>query len=232
MDFGADRIAFAVAVIFAVLEFAPVVFASLGLFFLSRLVDRLDPGSGRMAKVAWALVTLGTLSHATWRLAFAVFRVDISPLSTALLVFAAPGLVLLSAGMVRSWAAVCGRKIRQDPWLAPIGFGWLGLLGAFYLHDSMAGDTWRWPLLALAVMGSATMSLAAAALGWRLRLHMAAALFAFNVAVALALLGVAMIPSHPLLLQYPLEALHAGSEAAFAFAAWRVAVEYPAPAPA
>ena len=226
LDLSADRIARIATVILSVLEIAPVVFASMGLFFLSRLIDRLDPRSGRMAKAAWALVTFGALSHAAWRVARAVLGIDLDPFATAPLVFCAPGLALLSAGLARAWAAVHSRVIRQDPWLAPIALGWLALLGAFYLHGSMGGEMWRLPLLALIVSAAATISFFSAALGWRLRLHMAAVLFAANLAAAAALAAVAAFPGSPLLLRFIVETLHAVSEAAFAIAAWRTAVEY------
>ena len=223
-----DLVARALAVLLAVLEFVPVAFSSLGFFLLSRLIGRLDRRSGRMAGVAWGLISFGGLAHATWRLMLVSVGVDIAVFATALVVFLAPGLVLFGAGAGRAWLMARAKETSGDPWLIPLGLGWAGLLGAFVLRDSDDATAWQWPLLVLLIFGGLVTSAAVVDLGWRRRLHMAAALVSANSTVALALIAASRVPGCPALLGYLLEVLHAVSEAGFAFAAWRIAVEYQA----
>lgn len=214
-----------IAAALALLDFAPAFFLSLGLFFLAQLVDRLEPRCRRLAIAGLLLVTLGVLARAASNLSL-VFSGEIPVLSTTLYVFAGPGFTLMAAALIRARAAVLGRLVRPDPWLAPTAISWLFLLAAFYLNASAEGDAWRSALLALALAGSATTGLVAASLGWRRQLHMAAGLFALNIVGTWAALGLRTFVPQTILIQLVEELLDVAAQAAFAFAAWRVAAEY------
>jgi len=55
----------ALAIALALLDLAPILFLSLGLFFLAQLVDRLDPRCRRLALSGVVLVILGGLAGAS-----------------------------------------------------------------------------------------------------------------------------------------------------------------------
>lgn len=219
----------AIAVALAVLDFAPVFFLSLGLFFLAQLVDRLDTRCRRMALSGFALVTMGGLARAASNLAVAFSGAEIPLLATSLYVFAAPGFTLMAGALIRGRATSLGRSIRRDPWLLPTALSWVGLLVAFYLHARTDGHgDWSRVLLALALISSAATCVVTAALGWMRQLHMAAALLVFNVVATATFVAVRMLAPQNLLVQLFSEILNLSGEAAFAFACWRVAAEYQA----
>ena len=210
----------------ALLDFAPVFFLSLGLFFLAQLVDRLDPRCRRMALTGLVFVTVGGLARAASNLAQTLSGHDIPLLTTTLYVFGGPGFTLMAAALIRARATVLSGQPRRDPWLAPTVVSWLFLLAASYLNTSFEGDAWSDVLLALLLAGNAATCFGAARLGWGRQLHMAAALLAFNVAGTGAVVGLKSLSSQPILLQLLEVLIQIAAQAAFAFAAWRVAAEY------
>ncbi len=216
----------AIASALALLDFAPVFLLALGLFFLAQLVDRLDSRCRRMALTGFALTTLGGLARASSNLALAFAGPDIPLLTTALYVFAGPGFTLMAAALIRARATALGRPENRDPWLAPTAVSWLFLLAAFYLNATVEGDAWSRALLVLAVIGSAATSITSALLGWRRQLHMAAGLFAWSIAGTTAVVLLHGLVSQTIWIQMFEVILNLSAQAAFAFAAWRVAAEY------
>jgi hypothetical protein len=219
----------AIAIALALLDFAPVFFLSLGLFFLAQLVDRLDPRSRRMALSAFALVTIGGLSRAASNLALAFTGQEIPVFTTSLYVFAGPGFTLMAAALIRGRSISSGRRIDRDPWVVPTLISWLFLIAAFYVGSRADGSSgWMRVLLTLAVLASALTCFVSGLLGWARQLHMAAALFAFNVGATAGFLTLRILaPQHPLI-QLLGELFNLAAQAAFAFASWRVAAEYQA----
>lgn len=226
----------AIAIALALLDFAPVFFLSLGLFFLAQLVDRLEARCRVMALSGFGLVMLGGLARAISNLMLAFTGQEIPLLATSLYVFAGPGFLLMAAAMVRARAALAKRMITRDPWIIPSVVSWLFLGAAYYLNTSgePGGDGNR-ILIALALFGSAVTCLVGAALGWARQLHMAAFLFAMNLLGTGCFVGLRFFEPQSYLIQLFGELLSLAAQAAFAFAAWRVAAEYEAkvgPAPA
>lgn len=210
----------------ALLDFAPVFLLALGLFFLAQLVDRLDSRCRRVALTGFALVTLGGLARAASNLVLAFSAEGVPVLTTAPYVFAGPGFTLMAAALIRARAAALGRQESRDPWLAPTALSWLFLLAAFYMKSTVEGDQWSRALLVLAVTGSAATSVTAARLGWRRQLHMAAGLFGWSIAGTTAAIALHELASQTIWIQLCEVILNLSGQAAFAFAAWRVAAEY------
>lgn len=182
-----------------------------------------------MALSGFGLVTLGGLARAFSNLTLAFTGREIPLLATSLYVFAGPGFLLMAASMMRARATLAKRTITRDPWIIPSVVSWLFLGAAYYLNTSGEPAEYGSQLLiTLALLGSAVTCLVGAALGWARQLHMAAFLLAMHLAgtgifVALRYFG----PQH-LLLQLFGELVSLAAQAAFAFAAWRVAAEYQA----
>ena len=212
----------------ALLDFAPVFFLSLGLFFLAQLVDRLDPRCRRMAIAGFALVTLGGLARATSNVSLAFSGREIPFLTACLYVFAGPGFILMSAALIRGRATLAGRQVRRDPWLGPAVVSWTFLAVAFYLSGAGEDGPWRLVLVALALIGCASIGLVTAILGWARQLHMAAALLAFQAGATWIFLGLRIWAPQSVIVQILGELLNLAAQAAFAFASWRVAAEYQA----
>jgi hypothetical protein len=105
---------------------------------------------------------------------------------------------------------------------------WAFLIAAFYLNSSMGGEAWRRVLLVLALVAGAAICAAAAALGWRRQLHMAAGLFAVNAFVTIGVAGLQLFTSQNVWIHVLVFLVSLPANAAFAFASWRVAAEYQA----
>lgn len=210
----------------ALLNLAPIFFLGLGLFFLAQLVDRLEPRCRRQSLAGLALVVLGSLAGAVNDLFAALSGEGVSLLAAMFYVFGAPGMTLLAAALLRSRATLSGRTIKRDPWIGPFLISWTALIAAFWVEDS--GDWWRRTLAALCFLATAVTSFAAGALGWKRQLHMAAGLFAANAAVTALILGLRLFTSQNPWIQLLEFVINLASQAAFAFASWRVAAEYQA----
>ena len=219
----------AIAIALALLDFAPVFFLSLGLFFLAQLVDRLEPRCRVMALAGFGLVMMGGLARALSNLTLAFTGEEIPLLATSLYVFAGPGFLLMAASMVRARAALAKRSITRDPWIVPSVVSWLFLGAAYYLNTSgEPGGEGNRILIALALFGSAVTCFVGAALGWVRQLHMAAFLFGMHLLGTGIFAGLRSFEPQSPLIQLFGELLSLAAQAAFAFAAWRVAAEYQA----
>lgn len=216
------------AIALAVLDLAPILFLFLGLFFLAQLVDRLDPRCRRMALCGLAFVILGALAGAASNLSLAVLGEEIPLLATILHVFGAPGLTLLAASLIRSRSTASGRVVVRDPWIAPMFVTWVFLIAAFYLNSSVGHEAWSRVLLVLEVGAGTAICAAAAALGWKRQLHMAAAMFAGNSAAIIMVAVLRLFTSQSVWIHMLVLLMTLAANAAFAFASWRVAAEYQA----
>ncbi len=219
----------AIAIALALLDFAPVFFLSLGLFFLAQLVDRLDPRCRVIALSGFALVMLGGLARAFSNLTLALTGQEIPLLAASLYVFAGPGFVLMAAAMARARATASKRVIRRDPWIFPSVISWLCLGAAYYLNTAVEGaEEGNSVLIALALIGNAVTCLVGGALGWKRQLHMAAGLFGLNLVGNALFVALRLLAPQNILIQLLGELLSLAAQAAFAFASWRVAAEYQA----
>jgi hypothetical protein len=216
------------AIALAFFDFAPILFLFLGLFFLAQLVDRLDGRCRRMALIGLLFVVLGALAGAASNLSLALFGDEIPLLAATLHVFGAPGLALLAASLIRSRASAAGRVVERDPWIAPMLLTWAFLIAAFYLNSSMGGEAWKRVLVVLALVSEIAICVTAASLGLRRQLHMAAALFAFNCVVTVAVATLHLFTPQTIWIHMFVFLTSLAADAAFAFASWRVAAEYQA----
>lgn len=216
----------ALAIALAVLDLAPILFLSLGLFFLAQLVDRLDSRCRRLALSGLVLVILGGLAGAASNLSLAVTGEEIPLLAVTLHIFSAPGSALMAAAVMRARANADGPRVSRDPWLAPTLVSWLFLIAAFYLNASVGGDAWSCALVALSVSAHIVVCLGAGALGWKRQLHMAAGLFALNAFAMILVAGLHLFTIQTIWIHMIVFILSLVAQAAFAFASWRVAAEY------
>lgn len=214
------------AIALALLDCVPVLFLGLGLFFLAQLVDRLDPRSRRVALSGFALILLGAFANASSNLLLAFSGPDVPLLEAMPYVFGGPGFVLMATSLLRCRASVRGRTVRRDPWIMPTLISWAFLLTGLYLNSAGQPGAWKALLGVLGLLGTLTLGFAAADLGLRRQLHVAALLFAFMMASSTTLLVLQSITFQPVLIQLFEAVLSIAAQAAFAFGSWRVAAEY------
>ena len=216
----------ALAIALALLDFAPIFFLALGLFFLAQLVDRLDPRCRRLALSGLVLVIIGGLAGAISNLSLAISGEELPLLAATFHLFGAPGSALMAAAMIWARANSEGPQVGRDPWLAPTVISWLFLIAAFYLNASFGGDVWSRALTVLSLSAGIAICFAAGALGWKRGLHMAAALFALNAGVTILVAGLRSLVTQTVWTHSLAFVLSLAAECAFAFASWRVAAEF------
>jgi hypothetical protein len=215
-----------IALVLALLDFAPVFFLVLGLFFLAQLVDSLEPRARRVALAALVLVGLGAATRAISNVIVAVGQSEVGILATPIYVLGAPGAVLMAEALLRCWMKTIGRSPKLDPWFMPSVLSWMALFVAFLLRGESGNGPWRAVLMSLFLFGAFVTSLATAVLGWKRRLHMASAMLALQFAAIVIFVSIrAFAPQHPLIVLFA-EVLLLAGQCAFAFACWRVAAEY------
>lgn len=205
----------------ALFNFLPVLFGALGYALLARLVQRRVPALAWLGWIGATLIVLGGLSKALWKLLISLGGVDLAWLSAALFPLLGPGFVLLAAAL---WEA-----LRADRDTRPRQFAVaVALLLVLTALGAAAGRTWGlgiergWflPLLVLTSLGNLGLTglLIRAALGRRQ--WAAAALFALNLAMLLALPPIALMATHSLAIHWLEQSLTAAGTAGFALATW------------
>lgn len=204
----------------ALVDFFPVIFSGLGLWFLSRVVAQAEPPAASMATLGAILVTLGGSCKAVWKLVLAGTGTNLSPLDQLLFIFMGPGFALMAAALLRARRAERGRAIARSPWPAPVVIATTFLTIALFFA-SQGNRRWNTALLALTVIASNITGIVAGGLLCRRKHYALALCFAFNLVAALVLARLARI-DQTITLQWFEETLNTTSQAAFAFAAWRL----------
>lgn len=205
----------------ALFNLLPVLFTALALFFLARLVGDVDPFNQRLAWAGAALILLGGLSKATWKLVLVTTAVDLTWLAGALFPLMAPGFALLAGAVAGVFLQV--RGWRRTAW---VGYGVGGvvlLVLALVVVRTLAMEIprgWFLPLLALVSVANLVLSLLLIATALRLRRRLMAVLFAVNLMMVFALPPIAMMGPDSLFLHWLEQILTAVGTAAFALGAY------------
>lgn len=174
----------------AIEDFVPVLLAGAGSVVLARAAGRVLPAVRRPALLAGALVTLGGLAKAVWKLLVAAEPCRDYPfLEQLLFPCLAFGFAGIACALVGVWRG------RPAPWLPFLGLPVLGGIAALALMDT-------WPLLVVAAFGAVTVG----CLGIRLALRdgdrVAAGLYVVYIAGTLVLPPLAARPHQSQELQW------------------------------
>lgn len=209
----------------ALVDFIPVIFSAMGLVLIAQMLGSMNAISQRMAKVAAALIVLGGLSKATWKLIIATTGSDITVLDNLLFIFLAPGFTLLAWALWSSRRRLAG-KAQGSIWLRPliiiilVGLG--ALLARLFQPDAR---TWVFFLLGLTTIANVAAGIMLIQQARQHKLMLAAVLFLFNLVIVFALSGLARIPEQTIALQWIEESLNVSGQGAFAFGAWKLRKE-------
>ena len=144
----------------AIEDFVPVVLAGIAFWVLAQAVRAQVPRAYPVALIGGALVTVGGLCKATWKILVATGCWEYPILENLLFPCIATGFSLTA------WAAMCvlrGREVTPWPFVAfPIGAG----LGAGWMSWS-AGEYQNWPLLIAAAVAACVMAVCLAIIAFR-----------------------------------------------------------------
>ena len=203
-------------------DFIPVIFSSIGLFFVSRLVGRVDGRLQQMATAGWLLVTTGGFLKASWKLTMALTggQTDIVWMDKGMFMWMAVGFTLLATAL---WYFDENADPAKRIWLIPSII--LGLTFAATLFTGFPNfeiNTWRFILLGVMTLANVFMVVLLIQLARKKKLNTAALLFLGSIVIVFILSGLARIPDQTIPLQWTEQLLNTAAQGAFAYAVWTV----------
>ncbi len=203
-------------------DFLPVLFSALGLFILAGMIRRIDRGSGTMAYLGFALVALGGLLKASWKLVYVTSGQDVVWMADSLFVLLGPGFTFFAWALWSAQQALAGKTIPRNVWLRPLGVIALFGVGAISASVFAGGRTWNYILLTLTTFANLAVGVLLIRQSRQQGLTLAAALFLVNLVVVFAMSGMARIENQTIALQWFEQIVNTLGQGAFAFAAWQL----------
>ncbi|MCO5186210.1 MAG: hypothetical protein M9965_20005 [Anaerolineae bacterium] len=206
-------------------DFVPVILSSLGLFILARMVDQFGRSAGRMAYLGWALITLGGLFKALWKLIMALSngQTDVAWMDLGLFLWMGTGFTFMAFAVWHAQRIMRGKKAPKNPWLAPIIIVALNGFGAVVVALTMSpADRWRFVFLGLTTIANVALAVLLIVQAYRQHQYGVMGLFVLNIVIVFALSGMARIPDQTIPLQWMEQILNTLAQGAFAVAAWRL----------
>ncbi len=208
----------------ALVDFLPVTFTAIGLYYIVRMVAHINSLQGRVAAFGAVLTVAGGFFKAVWKLLMASSGgvIDINWMEDGLFVFMAPGYTLLAYSVWQTVRSVRGMKTFHE-WLAPIIFIVLMFAGSIYLYKSNpVSPAWERVLLSVMVLATVITGILLIVFGFRQKMPIAGWLFILNLVGIFVLNGMARMPEQTILLQWIEESINAISWLSFMFAAMKV----------
>lgn len=154
--------------------FLPILLLGWGLFFLARLISRLDRHCGQLASLGFLLITLAGVLQSLWKLILATTKLNILVLNHSLLILSAPGFVLLAWAL---WSTFHRSTSSTPVWVVPVIVIVIGCGAAAINALSKGGQRWFYILLGLTLLGQAATALLLAWQAWQRGLPLVALLF-------------------------------------------------------
>lgn len=214
--------------IMALQDYMPVILSSVGLFFLARMVSRIDLNSGRLAYLGWGLISLGGFNKATWKLIMAATasQTNLVLLDNSLFVLMGSGFLFMGFAI---WYAQRQLQDKKPPLLGNVFVIPVVLAALFIGIAAMMGilrPESRVPffiLLGLTTIANFVTGGLVIRQGLQQGNRLVALLFAFNLLAILMLTGMARIEPQTIPLEWAAQITNTISNAAFAFASYKLA---------
>ena len=208
----------------ALVDFLPVAFTAIGLFFIARMVSHLNPAQGRVAALGTVLTVAGGFFKALWKLIMATSggATDINWMEDGLFVWMAPGYTLLAWSVWQAIRTARGQRVFHA-WLAPVIFIVLmftASLALLFTRPDSPG--WERILLSVMVLATVITGIFLVVFGFRQGLPLAGWLFLINLLGIFLLNGLARLPEQPISLQWVEEGINTVAWLAFAYGAYIV----------
>lgn len=207
-------------------DFIPVIFSSIGLYFISRMVGNVNARLGQMAAIGWILVTIGGFLKATWKLVMALTQTqtNIVWFDKGMFIWMSAGFTLLAFAL---WLMGEIRLRKRQPnriWLGPAIVLGLSLFAIFFTgFPDVTINTWRFILLGVMTIGNVVMVVLLIQQARANNENLLAVLFLVNIVIVFILSGLARIPEQSIPLQWTEQLLNTFAQGAFAYAAWKLA---------
>lgn len=207
----------------ALFDYLPVLVAALGYYLLADLLARPLPASRPLLLLGFALVALGGLCKATWKLILVLAGVDIGWLDSLLFICMAPGMVLLAMHTLSAGSHWRGGVALAKPGRAsllvivPV----LAVAAALAVSQS-EGRAWFFVLLYSAALANLAMIILLIRLSWGWEQRLTATLFVLSALLTLSLSWLARFAADSLPLQWLAESVNLLATGSFAVAVWRL----------
>ncbi|WP_067831806.1 hypothetical protein [Actinomadura kijaniata] len=196
----------------AVEDFVPVVLTTTGVVLLVPYIGaRFGPRAARIALLAGACAGAGGFAKAAWKLVVALDGPDLAWLEGALFPLLLVGFTLLARALYPEPAARAHRALAS----ALAAFPVLGLAASAALRDT-------WPAMVLAIAAVSVAAVRLALLGRAEGDRAASALFGLWLTGQYVLGPLAARPDQTVALQWVEQGCNTLTQAAFAYAAWRL----------
>ena len=208
----------------ALVDFLPVTFTAMGLYFIYRMVAHIHPMQGNVTALGAILTVAGGFFKALWKLLMASSggSIDINWMEDGLFVFMAPGYTLLAWSVWQTVRRVQGKKT-FNTWLAPVVIIAVMFAGSYYLYTSNpTSPAWERILLSVMVLATVITGILLIVFGFRQRLPLAGWLFIINLVGIFLLNGLARMDEQTIALQWIEESINTVSWLCFAIAAKKV----------
>jgi hypothetical protein len=206
----------------ALLDFLPVLFTGVGLFYIGRLVSLILPTQGRISLIGGTLVVAGGFFRAIWKLLMALSGggVDVNWMEESLFVFMTPGYLLLGWSVWQTMRALHGKTI-SNPWVPPLALIFVTFLTSYSLFLTSPGSP-AWERILLSMMVAATLGtgLLLIALAFQMKLFLLGGLFVVNLLGIFILNGLARVSEQTISLHWIAEGINTVSWLAYAVSAW------------
>lgn len=211
-------------VLMALQDYLPVLFSSIGLFFLAKMVSRVDKTSGYLAYLGWFMITAGGFNKATWKLWMALSnsQTDIRWLDDSLFLLMAPGFTAMAFAIFYMQRRQAGKApILGHSFILPGIVNGI-LVGAAIAMAIMKPEsrTWFFILLGLTTFSNVALAVMVIRNGYRQGSMLIALLFAFNIFMVFMLTGMARMDDQSIALQWVQQLSNTFSNLAFAVAAY------------
>lgn len=207
-------------------DFIPVIFSSIGLYFVSRMVKNVDARLGQMATIGFILVSIGGFLKATWKLTMAVTntQVNIAWFDKGMFMWMSVGFTLLAFALWFMSEIRSGKRQPGRIWLGPSVVLSLSVVAILFTgFPDLTVNTWRFILLGVMTIGNVVMVVLLIQQARYNHLNKMAWLFLTNIVIVFVLSGLARIPEQSIPLQWTEQLLNTFGQGAFAYAAWKLA---------
>ncbi len=190
-------------------DFAPVILAGVGCLLLAEVAGRAVPATQTPARLGGALIVLGGLSKAVWKVLVAGPCVEAPVLEQALFPLLACGFMLLAWSLL---SVVRGQAM--PAWSFAVVLA-LGIVGALAVRATP-------PLLIVAALGAFAVAAYGIRLGQRVHDRLVVVLFSLYALATFVLPPLAAKPEQTLAAQWAEQLTNTLAQGAFAYAAWRL----------
>lgn len=215
-------------------DFLPVIFSAIGLFILANMIRDMDDRCAPMAYMGAALITLGGLSKASWKLIYAVTetQTNITLLDNALFFCLAPGFILITFALWHSQRTVFEQKQNANIWRTPLIIAGVTVLTGIMVGMGIYDETregrqiWFFILLGMTTIFNFVALGLAIRQALKQRVILAAILFGVNLFAIIAMQGLARSAEQTEALQWIAQGVNTVSQLGFIFAASLLARVY------